>query len=427
MVLKNRLDVMRRKAIPSNILLIWLCWLAYACSYMGKLNYAANINQIIGFYNISHSEAGLAHTFFFFAYAIGQVVNGLFCKKYNLKWIIFVSLILGGVLNFAVCISNNFNAVKFLWAINGFSMSVLWPSLIRLLAENVPRKNIPKATVIMSMASAAGTFLIYGASALFVKINFKLAFYLAAILLVAVSFLWLLCFSPIVRKAKLEETEAAVVERHEEVKKDTDYSQSAIFLSAVILGIYGVAAYIIKDGLTTWAPAIMKEQYHLDGSISIILTLALPLVSVFANAFAVKVHKKISDFVLQCAVMFYVAGIILGGVIGSVTLNQFWLTVIGFTLVCFLVSACGSVIASIFPLYMKGKVNSGFMAGILNACCSLGCALNSYCLGAIADNAGWLAVFWTLLAICVATCVIAIIYLAVSKRKKFNNCGNPYK
>ena len=96
--------------------------------------------------------------------------------------------------------------------------------------------------------------------------------------------------------------------------------------------------------------------------------------------------------------------------------KQFWLTLIGFALVCFLVSSCNSVITSIFPLFMKGKLNSGFIAGILNGCCYVGSTIASYGLGEIADNHGWIAVFWVLFAVCAAVCVGAVIYAFLKKK-----------
>ena len=108
---------------------------------------------------------------------------------------------------------------------------------------------------------------------------------------------------------------------------------------------------------------------------------------------------------------------IIGAVIAGISLNQFILTLLGFTIVCFLVSSCNSVITSIFPLFMKGKVNSGLIAGVLNGFCYLGSTLSSYGLGSIADNWGWIAVFWTLLFVCAAVCLCAGIYLLISKKK----------
>ena len=84
---------MRQKRNQSNFLIL-LGWLLYTTSYLGKLNYSANITQIIDFYGVTKAEAGVAPTFFFFAYGIGQVVNGLLCKKYDIKKVIFQHLIL---------------------------------------------------------------------------------------------------------------------------------------------------------------------------------------------------------------------------------------------------------------------------------------------------------------------------------------------
>ena len=408
----------KRNTIKSSTLLILLCWLVYACSYMGKVNYAANINQVMDFYQVDHSSAGLVSTFFFFAYGIGQVINGVFCKKYNLKWMIFFSLLVSGSINFIVGITNSFVLIKYLWLFNGFAMSILWPSLIRLLSESLDRNIMPKASMVMGTTVATGTFLIYLLSALFVRINFKMSFYLPAGIFFVVAFIWLFACSGLISKAKAEsgeETQASKIAEME--KKDVNYNKMLILLSICTLALYGVATNLIKDGLTTWVPSILKEQYALDGSISIVLTLALPIVSIFANAFAIKVHNKIPDFVLQCAITFLFAGLIMGGVIAGISLNQFIITLIGFTVVCFLVSSCNSVITSIFPLFMKGKVNSGLIAGILNGFCYLGSTISCYGLGAIADKFGWIAVFWVLLFVCVAVCVCAGIYLLIKNVK----------
>ena len=70
----------------SSMALIWLCWLVYSCSYVGKVNFKANINLLQEYFEISdYSKIGIVSSLFFFSYGIGQVVNGLWCKKYNIK------------------------------------------------------------------------------------------------------------------------------------------------------------------------------------------------------------------------------------------------------------------------------------------------------------------------------------------------------
>ena len=413
--------VKMKKEVKPSLVLIAICWLIYACSYIGKVNYAANINQVMFFYCVDHSTAGLASTLFFFAYGVGQVINGLFCKKYNIKWAVFLSLIISGSVNFIVAVSDNFAFVQYLWLLNGFSMSILWPCLIRTLSENLSKKDMSKASIIMGTTVATGTFLIYGLSALFVQFNFKLTFYLPAGLFFIIALFWLFTFSGIVNRARVG-CEEIVITEHRGEKKET-FNKSLLLLCIVMLAFYGVVTNLIKDGLVTWVPSILKEQYALDGSFSIILTLALPAVAIFGNAFAVYTHKKVSDYVLHAAVLFLASGVIIGVVISGLSLNQFILTLLGFTLVYFLVSSSNSLITSIFPLFMKGKVNSGRVAGILNGFCYLGSTISSYGLGAIADYCGWNVVFWVLFFACVSAGIAAGLYLLFRKYIMRKNHG----
>ena len=172
--------------------LIFLCWLVYSVSYLGKVNYSASITKIIEFYDITKAEAGTPPTFFFFAYGIGQVVNGIFCRKYNIKLIVFVSLLTSAVINLAVAVNTNFSVIKWLWLLNGFVLAILWPSLIRLLSENLQQKDLGKSSVVMGTTVAVGTIVIYGLSSLYAYLNnFKLAFYTAAFSGIVVSVFWL--------------------------------------------------------------------------------------------------------------------------------------------------------------------------------------------------------------------------------------------
>ena len=48
----------KAKASDGAYLLIFLAWLLYTISYLGKVNYSANITQIVDYYQISKAEAG---------------------------------------------------------------------------------------------------------------------------------------------------------------------------------------------------------------------------------------------------------------------------------------------------------------------------------------------------------------------------------
>lgn len=399
--------------------LMWLCWLIYAVSYMGKVNYNANVNQVMAFYNVGEAEYGLVTTFFFIAYGAGQIINGILCKKYNLKWVIFASLTISGAINFAIPFipASSFGVVKFLWLLNGASMSFLWPSLIRLLSENLSKRNMAKASVIIGTTVATGTFAIYGLSAIYSMFNFKFAFYTAGIALPFVALVWIAFAPNLMKKAKAVAEEEEIEEIplsnpvSTQAQRSVGVERKLLFLSIFTLMAYAVFTNLIKDGLTTWVPNILKEDFGLADSLSIIFTLALPMVTVFGNMFAVKLHKKVPDFVTQCAIQFFVAGSLIVLVIVSVYFSILPLTVVGFAFACFFAGACNSIITSIFPLFMKGKVNSGLIAGILNGFCYVGSAISQYGLGSVSEALGsWTAVLWLLAIVCAVVVFVCIVY-----------------
>ena len=381
--------------------LIFLSWLVYTTSYLGKVNYSANITQIIDFYGISRAEAGIVPTCFFFAYGIGQVVNGVLCRRYNIRWTVFLSLTLSAVINFIIAVSTDFSGMKWLWLANGFLMSMLWPTLIRLLSESLPEKHLGKSSVVMGTTVAAGTIIIYALSSLYAVFdNFKLAFYTAAFAEITIAVIWVLFYKHAVEKATLEKDQEASAKEAAAPAHKKGTMPITLLASLGVLCFCAVGVNFIKDGLTTWVPAILKEEGSVSDSLSILLTLCLPMVAIVGNAFALSVHKKIPDYIKHCMAVFALAMVIIGVVIGALSHRNVALMLGGMVVVNFLISSLNSLITSIFPLYMREQIHSGRWAGILNGFCYMGSTASSYGLGTIADYHGWKTVFWCLFVIC---------------------------
>ena len=122
--------------------------------------------------------------------------------------------------------------------------------------------------------------------------------------------------------------------------------------------------------------------------------------AIIGNAFALSVHKKIPDYVKHCMVIFLVAMVVTGVIIGSLSIKNVVLMLAGMVVVNFMVSSLNSLITSIFPMFMRKQINSGRWAGILNGFCYVGSTISSYGLGSIADCYGWRTVFLCLFAVC---------------------------
>lgn len=395
--------------------LIFLAWLVYAISYLGKVNYSANITQIIDFYGITKAQAGIVPTFFFFAYGAGQVFNGIFCKRYNIKWMIFISLFISASINLIIAVSSDFNIMKWLWLVNGFVLSILWPTIVRLLSEVLPQKKLSTSSIVMGTTVAIGTFIVYGSSSVFAIFDkFKLSFYLAGFSVIIVAIVWLIFYNKSVKSSKDEkDQEENEIKTNNEsvVQQNQDNKQRKIlFTSIYILCFCAIVVNLIKDGLTTWVPSILKEEFSMSDSLSILLTLLLPMLAIFGNAYALRLHNKIPDYVNHCVSVFAVIALLIGVIIGSLTFELVSFMLFGLIAVNFLASSLNSLITSIFPLFMRGKVNSGLFAGVLNGFCYVGSAISSYGLGAIADNFGWTSVFWVLIGFCFVSFILWIWY-----------------
>ena len=406
-------------------LLIFIGWLMYATSYLGKVSYSANIAQIIDFYGVTKAEAGLAPTFFFFAYGIGQVVNGFLCKRYNIKWTIFTSLALAGSINLTIAVSSTFWIVKWLWLVNGFVMSMLWPTLIRLLTESLSTRALGKSSVIIGTTVATGTIVIYGLSSIYAIFNnFKLAFYTAGIIMIIVACVWALLFEKARGMARQEREllDGAVVSGNKEIKK-SEFSPSDkkfFYFSVCIFCFCAIGVNLVKDGLITWVPSILKDEFGMVDSISILLTLALPIVAIFGNAAALAFHKRVADYIVLSCIGFVVIAGFVGVIIGSLGIKSVVLVLFGLVFASFFAATLNSLTTSIFPLFMREKINSGLFAGVLNGFCYLGSTISSYGLGYIADMGGWLAVFYFLLFFCALICLACSIYIICKKIFKKN-------
>lgn len=327
----------------------------------------------------------------------------MLCKKYNVKYTIFFALIASAACNFLITVIKDFGWLKIIWLFNGAALSFLWSLLIRFLSEVLDREYTSKAVVVMGTTVATGTFAVYGLSALFVSLSvYKTIFYVAAVLLPLIAVIWFFSYKRMLAPKGVEtgeeeqEVNAPIGE-----KKKADFGFVTLIL---ILAIFAVVTNLEKDGINVWVPTILKELYDMPDYLSILLTLCLPLVSIFGTAVAVFFNKYVKDFVLLCGVFFAATTVALAINLAFMK-SSAAVMLVCLSVISLFMSGTNNVITSMAPLYYKDKASAGLLAGVLNGCCYIGSTLSSYGLGAVADGYGWNAVFYLLIA-CSAACVI---------------------
>lgn len=386
-------------------ILIAVCCMVYGFAYAGRYGYNANIAPIMEFYGITRAEAGLVSTCFFFAYGAMQLVHGILCRFYPKKFVIPAALFLSAALNLTVFFQPPFAAIKYLWLINGICQSVLWPSLVLTLGETLEPGMMKQAVFVISLATMFGTLISYGGSALFnLFAFFRGSFLLGAILTVLIGLIWLFSYDRLTAERYV--ASAGEITTAEKSRKALGGGLVG-FLSVCVL--FAAVCNFVKDGLSTWTPVILKEQFGLGDSASMILTLILPVFGLFGSMLALAVNRKIRDYRLMAGVFYVGLSFCLGGLLLSFRGAGVVLTLALLGVISCLAYAVNNVVTSMMPLELRDRVNSGFLAGLMNSATYIGSTASAYGLGRIADGAGWNAVILVMLGASVLSALAGIV------------------
>ena len=407
---------MRKK----STLIILLSWAAYVAAYIGRLNFNAYLEPIRGQLGASKTEMGLISSFFFFSYGAGQFLHGILSRKYNTKYSVAIALVGSAAVNFAMTLCSSVPVMRFIWLGNGFFQSILWSSLIKTLADRLPNENLHRAIVVMSTPTAFGTFFIYGIAAIFSshKIPYKVIFYLPAALLLLAGILWFAVLSRMDKDAK------DAKEYIHPVRPKFTLTKTFV-LSALVVIVIAIANGFIKDGVTTWTPSILKEHYGMLESLSILITVLLPLIAISGAVLSTWLHDKQKNVYILNGLLLLAETAVLGLVlyvtgrlqsVGPVPL------ILLFGLSAMLMSAVNNFVTSIIPMYLRDTMDSGMLAGILDTFCYVGSTMSTGLLGFLADRWSWSGAFTCLLLFSAASCLICWIFVAGTRNNKHKPC-----
>ena len=400
-------------------LLIFGCWLVYTAAYVGRLDYSASMVKIISELGITNDKGGLVYSCFALTYGIGQLVNGLLCKHYNPKFVITGALGASALVNLLMPLSGDYRIMAALWLINGIVQSMLYSLIIRTLSRNIKSGSISRAIYTMSTTVAIGTALAYGISALCVALGvWQVTFFVAAAFLLSAAIIWVYIMTQIEKAKKngeVEEDDAPAKPAAELGKKS---GIGALFVATLIfIGVTAVANGFIKDGVNNWLPKLLRDEFAVTDSLSIILTLLLPVFSILGSIVARKLYLKLRNHLLINGIFYGTAFVLALGVFLIYPMRSVPFTMVLFIGLACMMAAINNVITSMFPLDNRDKMDSGLLAGLLDTLCYVGSSTAGTLLGVMSQNLGWESVLITLFALACTASVICLAFSFATKKK----------
>ena len=413
---------MKKQSAKGERLIIFLCWLVYTAAYVGRYNFVAYLEPIRDQIGAQKETLGLVTTFFSVAYGGGQLVHGILSRKYNTRFSISIALLGSAAVNVAMTLCPDAAAMKYVWLVNGAFQAILWSSLIKTLSDSLSDEMLPKAIVVMSFTAALGTFFAYGMSVLFAhfSVPYRIVFYVPAVLMSVVGILWFLLIG------KADDVLRAEGNGGYQPKAKKLPRLTPVFVGTSLLLLFtAIANGFIKDGVTTWTPSILKENYGMRDSLSIFITLLLPLISIFGAWISTYFHKRHNNTSLLDGALYFAETLVLLLIVvvlrARLTAGSPVFLILLFAVSALLMMAVNNVITSIIPMFQRETMDSGLLAGVLDTFCYVGSAMSGGLLGFIADHASWNSVFLCLMGFAAAACAACLLSAVIARKSAAEN------
>lgn len=379
--------------VRMTTLLFVLCWIAYFTSYLGRLNYSSAMTVMIRETVLSKSQAGFISMTYFFAYGIGQLLNGFLGDKVNPRKMIFLGLSISGAANLIMGCFADFGIMAAVWCINGYAQAMIWPPIIRIFAEMLEEKTKLRFCINIISTQALGTLASYLLSAAVIYLNgWNGVFFAAAALLIAAALLWDIKF----RKIEKFSMEYGIVGGTEDgIKSGSRKENQVPFLSLLtgsgilVILIPVIVHGVLKDGVTSWVPTYISETFLTSPALSILVTTVLPVINLTGAYAAQYLYRKWKKQETKTAACFFLAA--------TVSLLCLWLfgskslllTVILLSVITASMMAVNTIFVNLLPLRFERAGRVSTVSGFLNSMAYLGCAISTFTIGILVQNNGW--------------------------------------
>jgi sugar phosphate permease len=380
-----------------------LCWIAYASAYFCRVNMSVAIPAIQQSFGWSKTSLGLIGSGFFWVYGIGQLVNGYIGDKVSGRIFIFVGLAVSALINIFFGFTSNVIIMMLLWAVNGFSQSMLWGPIVRILSKWFPKEHSTRISVGISTSIVGGYLLAWGLSGqILTKASWPWVFRIPGIVVFIYAVIWLITmkkdwYNPNhgTNQGKISVKQSLI--QKNEISMWNFIKKKKLWMIAIACMTQG----IIKDSISLWGPAYLMETHNLDLASTTSYILLIPIMNFGGILLSGWLNKKFHyQHKLTILTMF---GASIVTILGLFFFAQFS-TVIGVVLLgccSALMYGTNTLLLSVIPMGFTGYNKTSGVAGFLDFSSYMGAGLAGGATGAISEYWGWngILIIWICMAL----------------------------
>ena len=373
------------------------CFIVYLCTYIGRLNMSATLDDIILEFGIDKARGGLLQTVFAAFYAAGQLVFGTLADRFEPKRLMSAGLLGSAACNLAFSFMPSFELLVAAWMLNGIFQSMIWTPIVLCMAYTFDDSRRKSASFVMSFTLAAGNLAawalaMYLSSVLSWRWSYRLP---AAVLVLAALACWLMLPGNI-RGEKGQKKEAVLSARP--VRELWGTGLVLLLMCCAMNGF-------VRDGVITWSPTILGSNRG-----NMLFSLIIPCVNmlgILLGSYLVRrVRSNIRGLVgMMMACVALPALICFLGAAWPV-----WALAVLLGAMSALLYGTNPLLTTLVPLGYDAYGRVGLVAGLIDCSIYLGSALAGTLTGSLYEAGGsWKGVYLIWTGAAVFSCLMALL------------------
>ena len=271
-----------------------ICFFAYLAVYLAR-NVLGTVTPALQAQGFTKDDIGVASSIYFYAYAVGQLINGLIGNRIKAKYMMSIGLAMAGVSNFVfaqLCFNNDlYGQIPMLayaaYGAAGFFLSMIYGPMTKVVSENTEMPYTTRCSLGYTFASYFGS---PAAGLLATFLAWQNVFSVSAIVLVLMALVLLAYFT------MFEKRGIITYGRFERSKENKDRKGSIKMLferEIVKFSIVSLITGVVRTSVLFWLPTYFAERLEFSESSATLTFTVASLVISCGSFIVIFIYEKL--------------------------------------------------------------------------------------------------------------------------------------
>ena len=395
------------------IIIIFISWLAYLISYLGRNDYSACLLEIVNSTGMTRASAGMISSSFALCNAVGQLISSMIVNKISPIKLISAEIFTVAVINLLFPTSENLYIMMLLWGMNGVMQATLLCGITRIFSETMEEPWLSRGAVSLNTIGAVGGMINYLLCPLLIRFfRWQIVFFTISTMLFILGIVWCVVMPKLTSDKKKDgSVKKILVEGRSKSLLEILLSKGAFF---ALLAVFVIGS--LRESVSLWIPSYLNENFQLSVTLSTAVTAVVPMLQICGALLAGRIGSKMKNLFLPSMMAFMISMtcFILIRAIGTASIAA---VVILFVINAISMTAALTFLLSLYPIRCMDRKNIAKLVGVLNFCVHLGDFAASTGFGWLSTVGGWGWTFFVMALLAFSAVLISLIGIAVENNR----------